>query len=103
MARRFDAAETPVEQGSRPQAIAITPNAAIVGAGSRDVVPIHTATGKAGKAIKGLGGPIAITGNGKFVCAVSGSHSVTPINTATNRAGKAIKVENFPVAIAITP
>ena len=66
---------------SLPQAIAITPNAAIVGAGSREVVPIHTATGKAGKAIKGLGGPIAITLNGKFVYAVSGSHSVTPINT----------------------
>jgi YVTN family beta-propeller protein len=67
------------------------------------MTPIDTATNKAGKPIKGLGGPIAITPNGKTVYAVSDSDTVTPINTATDKAGKPIKVGKGPNAIAITP
>ncbi len=67
------------------------------------MTPISTATNKAGKPIKGVGGPIAVTPNGKTAYAASDSDTVTPINTATNTAGKAIKVGSDPVAIAITP
>jgi DNA-binding beta-propeller fold protein YncE len=52
----------PVKVGRGPGQVVVSPNGktAYV-ATSRGVVPVSTATGTAGKAIKGLGSPIAIT------------------------------------------
>jgi YVTN family beta-propeller protein len=72
--------------------------------GTGTVVPISTATRKAGKALHVGYEPtsIAITPNGKtvYVATVDG---VFPISTATNKVGKPIRIKNFtPNAIAIS-
>jgi DNA-binding beta-propeller fold protein YncE len=71
------------------------------------VIPINTATNRAGKAIK-VGsepGNIAITPNGRTAYVASAGYppEVVPISTATNKPGKAIKVGGGATAIAITP
>src|ERR1022692_2530350 len=92
------------------RAIAITPDGKTVyvanhgfdTAPADTVIPISTATGKAGKPITVGASPdaIAITPDGRTAYVVSESGTVTPIRTAT---GKAITVGSNPVAIAITP
>jgi DNA-binding beta-propeller fold protein YncE len=75
------------------------------------VVPIRTATNKAGKPIKVGIGPaqIAFTPDSKKAYVTNDGigerlgNTVTPISTATGKAGKPIKVGQFPEAIAITP
>jgi YVTN family beta-propeller protein len=71
-----------------------------------EVVPVNTATNKAGSAIN-LGPdpvPIAITPDGKTAYVGDYiSDKVTPINTATNTAGRTIRAGSAEVAIAITP
>jgi YVTN family beta-propeller protein len=95
--------------GSRPEAIAITPDGAtayVVGTGSDTVVPVDTASGKAGRPIAVGASPvaIAITPNGRTAyVADSGSASVTPINLVSRRAKPAIAVGASPRTIAITP
>ena len=69
------------------------------------IIPISTATDRAGKPIRAGGGDqIAITPDGKTAyVANTGLNTVTPISTATNTAGKPIRVGPAPVWIAITP
>jgi YVTN family beta-propeller protein len=69
------------------------------------VIPISTATNRAGHAIQ-VSGPwwIAITPDGRTAyVANDGSGTVTVINTTTNTAEKTIKVGNAPGPIVITP
>jgi YVTN family beta-propeller protein len=95
--------------GSRPAAIAVTPNgrtAYAVNSGSATVTPIMTRTMKAGRPIRVGSGPraIAITPDGRTAYVVNaGSDSVTPIRTTSNRAGRPIRVGSDPSSIAITP
>jgi YVTN family beta-propeller protein len=70
------------------------------------VIPIATATNKAGKAVSvGLGPTgFAITPNGSAIYVANAtSDTVTPISTATSKAGTAIPVGQDPTSIAITP
>jgi YVTN family beta-propeller protein len=73
------------------------------------IIPISTATDRAGKPIKvGSGDQIAITPDGKSAYVLnSDAGTVTPINTATNTAGRPIHIgrtRDFgPEFIAITP
>ncbi len=87
---------------------AMTPNGKTVyvaDRGSGAVVPVNTATGKAGKPIKVGSEPtfIAITPDSKTAY-VATSDGIYPIRTATNKIEKPIKIRNFvATAIAITP
>ncbi|MGN6167974.1 MAG: alkaline phosphatase family protein [Solirubrobacteraceae bacterium] len=98
-----------IQVGSRPAAIAVTPNgrtAYAVNSGSATVTPITTRTKKAGRPIRVGSGPraIAITPDGRRAYIVNaGSDSVTPIDTTSNRALRAIRVGSDPRSIAITP
>src|SRR5580704_14470545 len=73
------------------------------------IIPISTATDRAGKPIKvGSGDQIAITPDGKSAYVLnSDAGTVTPINTATNTAGRPIHIRRTrdfgPGFIAITP
>jgi YVTN family beta-propeller protein len=95
--------------GSRPAAIAMTPNgrtAYAVNSGSATVTPIVTRTRKVGRPIRVGSDPraIAITPDGRTAYVVNaGSDSVTPIDTATNRARRSIHVGSNPRSIAIAP
>jgi YVTN family beta-propeller protein len=95
--------------GSRPAAIAVTPNgrtAYAVNSGSATVTPITTRTRRPGKPIRVGSGPraIAITPDGRTAYVVNaGSDSVTPIDTNRDRAGRPIRVGPDPRSIAITP
>ena len=75
------------------------------------IVPVSTATGRAGKAIMIRGAPsvMAVTPDGKtlyVLCAgnvVAGApQEVVPVNTATNTAGRPINTGLQPTGIAIT-
>jgi YVTN family beta-propeller protein len=102
-------AGTPIQVGSSPAAIAITPNGAtayVANTGSNTVTPINTVTNIAGTPIPVGTSPsgIAITPNGTTVyVANSGSNSVTPIPTATDTAGTPIVVGSAPLGVAVTP
>jgi YVTN family beta-propeller protein len=112
-----DTPGTPIGVGSKPDAIAITPDGAtayVANWGSGNVTPINLATGKAEKAIKvGLHpDAIAITPDGTTAYVANfGSSSVTPINLAKNKAGSSIGIDTsahpgsstHPDAIAIAP
>lgn len=95
--------------GSRPAAIAVTPNgrtAYAVSSGSATVTPITTRTQKAGRPIRVGSRPraIAIAPDGRTAYVVNaGSDSVTPIDTISNRARRSIRVGSNPRSIAITP
>jgi YVTN family beta-propeller protein len=99
----------PIPVGSRPTAIAVTPNgrtAYVVNSGSATVTPIVTRTRKAGAPIRVGLGPraIGITPDGRTAYVVnSGSDSVTPLDTARNHARRSIRVGSDPRSIAITP
>ena len=73
------------------------------------VIPISTATSRAGKPIRvGAGGDqIAITPDGKTAYVLTDAGTVIPISTAANTPGKPIRVgrsRDFgPTFIAITP
>lgn len=72
--------------------IAITPDSKTAYVGStHGVIPISTATNKAGAPIvlPSAAGALAITPDGKTVLA-GGRETVTPISTATNTAGRPI-------------
>ncbi len=68
------------------------------------VVPITTATNRAGKPIPVASGPmvIAITPDGRTAY-VSGTLGVTPISVATNTAGPPIRAGTATGSLAITP
>jgi YVTN family beta-propeller protein len=78
-------------------------------AGADAIIPIDTATNKAGKPIRvGFGFQIAITPDGKTAYVLDPNNfKVTPISTATNTAGKPIPIgrsrNDGPWFIAITP
>jgi hyaluronoglucosaminidase len=67
---------------------------------ANSVIPVHTATGKAGPPIRvgDFPGPIAVTPNGKTAYVANegtghvDAHTVTPIQTATNKAGRGIPI-----------
>jgi len=76
------------------------------------VIPISTATGRAGQPITwqpgaGWGASLLITPDGKTLYIASTLGTVTPVSTATNKAGKPItfggQAENGIVYMAITP
>jgi len=96
----YDAAASP----------AITPDGKTVyvspGLRSAVLVPVETATGRAGKPIRLGAAPMAIViiPDGKTAYVVgSASGTVTPIDTATNAVGPPIKVGGNPYVIVITP
>lgn len=95
--------------GSRPTAIAVTPNGRIayaVNSGSATVTPILTRTRKTVAPIRVGLDPraIGITPGGRTAYVVNArSDSVTPIDTVTNRARRSIPVGADPKSIAITP
>lgn len=74
--------------------LAITPDGRTVYVvDSRGVIPIRTATNKAGALIPAGGSAITVTPNGKTAYVIKDSAGlVTPIRTATNRAGKPIQI-----------
>src|SRR5208282_3058796 len=86
-------------------------------AAGNTVIPINTATNKAGPAIKVGNCPtkrpspdcgltaIAITPDGKtaYVVNETTKGTVTPIDTATNKPGTPIKVGDHPDGVVITP
>ena len=98
-----------IRVGSRPAAIAVTPDgrtAYAVNSGSATVTPIATRTRKPGRPIRVGSGPqaIAITPDGRTAYVVNaGSDSVTPIDTNSNRARRPVRVGPDPRSIAITP
>lgn len=102
-------AERAIPVGSRPAAIAVTPNgrtAYAVNSGSATVTPITTRTRRPGRPIRVGSGPraIAITPDGRTAYVLNaGSDSVTPIDTKSNRAGRPIRVGPDPRSIAIAP
>jgi DNA-binding beta-propeller fold protein YncE len=75
------------------------------------IVPIDTATNRAGKPIpiKGNMGDIAVTPDGKTAYVASGDllgeqvGTVTPISTATNTPGRPIRIRGGAGIVAITP
>ncbi len=83
--------------------------------GTGTVIPISTATNRAGKPIQidhnnGSDSQIAITPDGKTAYVVSGMHAVMPVNTATSTAGRPIHLGSgcrnqlfAEPSIAITP
>jgi DNA-binding beta-propeller fold protein YncE len=90
--------------------LAVTPDGKTVYAvDSLTVVPISTATGKAGKPIQtGYNSwQMVFTPNGKTGYVLGGLNTVTPVSTVTGKAGKPITVGragySAPWAIAITP
>jgi YVTN family beta-propeller protein len=89
--------------------IAITPNgktAYVANYDTNRVIPIDTATKRAGQPIRVGSAPdaIAITPDGKTAYVANGNaHSVTPIDIATNTAGQPIQTGDWPGPIAITP
>lgn len=92
--------------GVQPEAMAITPDGKtvyVVNYGNNTVVPVSTATGKAGRAIKVGAYPlfIAITPNGKTAY-VSADKGVYPIDLRAGRAGKLITTPFTAFAITIT-
>jgi YVTN family beta-propeller protein len=100
-------AGTPIRVGF-PFGLAITPNGRTVySSGIAGVIPISTATNRAGKAIwiRGGGGQLAMAPNGKTLY-VASANTITPVNVATNTAGKRIvvaKQPDGPEALAVTP
>ncbi|HEV2373296.1 MAG TPA: YncE family protein [Streptosporangiaceae bacterium] len=102
----------PIEVGSAPLAVAVTPNcktafvADMEFAGNGSVVAIRTATNTTLKPVEvGQGsGAIAVTPDGRTAYVVSEyTDTVTPIRVATDTALKPVKVGVDPTAIAITP
>jgi YVTN family beta-propeller protein len=89
--------------------IAITPDGKTVYVANYDtnsVVPVDTATNRAGKPIRVGSAPdaIAITPDGKTAYVADGNaHSVTPIDIATNTAGQPIQTGEWPGPLAVTP
>jgi DNA-binding beta-propeller fold protein YncE len=77
-----------------------------INATSDTVLPLDTATGRAGRPIRVGRDPdaIAITPDGKtvYVASLTGD-TVTPVRTRTGKAGRPVKVGFEPDAIAITP
>ena len=72
------------------------------------VIPVDTATNKAGKPVRaGLGLQVAITPDGKTAYVLNGgAFTVTPVSTATNTVGRPIHLPRSsfePSFIAITP
>jgi YVTN family beta-propeller protein len=104
-----NAAGTAIPVGTKPFAIAITPDsktAYVANFGSNSITPINTANNAAGSAIAVGSSPsgIAITPDGKTAYVTNyGSNTVTPVSTATNAAGSPIAVGTKPWGIAITP
>ena len=94
----------PVEVGTQPWEIAITPDGKTAYVTSAlGVVPIRTATNTALKAVKVSGQlqpwGIAITPDGKTAYAVGSV--LTPIRTATNTALKAIQLAGLGVIVVV--
>jgi YVTN family beta-propeller protein len=89
--------------------IAVTPDGKAVYVANyttNSVIPIDTATNRAGQPIRVGSAPdaIAITPDGKTAYVANGNaHSVTPIDTATNTAGQPIQTGDWPGPLAITP
>jgi YVTN family beta-propeller protein len=95
----------PVE--AEPWAMAIAPDGKtvyVVSYGDNTVVPVNTATNKAGQPIKVGAYPlfIAITPNGKTAYVAAGV-GVYPVNLLTGKAGKPIKTPFDAFTIVITP
>ena len=102
-----------ISVGRWPEAIAITPNGAtayVADTGAPNpgdtVTPIHTATNKAGPAIKVGKSPaaIVITPNGRTAYVANEiSGTITPIDTSTNSPGPGITTGSSPYLLAVTP
>jgi YVTN family beta-propeller protein len=97
----------PIQVGPDPRAEAATPNGkTLYVTVTGGVVPVSTATRKAGPLIPvaGIPGSITMAPDGKVAYAVSlTSDTVTRINTATDTAGKPIQLGSSPYAVAFTP
>jgi DNA-binding beta-propeller fold protein YncE len=94
--------------GSRPVALAITPDGAtayVADYGSSEVVPVSLATGDSGTPIPLSDRPasIAIAPNGTTAYVVSDSGREWPINLSTGRLGNPSSIPVNSDAIAITP
>ena len=112
IATATNTAGPPINVGSDPRRIAITPDgktAYVAAYRSDTVTPIATATNTAGPPINVGSNPgaIAITPDGRTAYVLNsddgGPGTVTPIATATNTAGPPITTGNGPYYIAITP
>lgn len=98
----------PISVGSKPVAIAITPNgstAYVADYGSSEIVPVALATGAVGTPIALSDRPaaIAISPNGSTAYVISDSGREWPITLATRQLGNPSSVPVNSDALAITP
>lgn len=104
-----NAARKPITVGSKPFAIAVTPDgkrAYVANTGVDTVTPIDLATGTTAKPIKVGAAPDAfgMTPDGRTVyVSNAGASSVTPIDTTSNTPGTPIRTDEHPGVIAISP
>ncbi len=101
-------AGAPIEVGSQPDAVAVTPDgstAYVADYGSSKIVPVSLASATVRSPISLGARPnaIAITPNGKVAYVVSDSGTIWPITLASGRVGNPVSIPTNSDAIAITP
>jgi len=99
---------TPIQVGSSPDAIAITPNggiAYVADYGSSEIVPVQLATGAVGNPILLSDRPnaIAIGPKGNTAYVISDAGREWPITLANDQVGNPTQIPSNADAIAITP